>query len=137
MKSEFRLAKYNISYSAWLKGVAISLSVVLVFGLIVGNTIDPDSSFSVAITIALSIGIVAGGYTAAIYSPRNHIVHGTLTAAPIIPLSFVAQLIRLGRESADVSWLSLFFTILLTISLASLGGVIGGRFAIARRSLIK
>ncbi|MFQ3316008.1 MAG: putative membrane protein (TIGR04086 family) [Candidatus Poriferisodalaceae bacterium] len=137
MKSEFRFAKYNINYSAWLKGVFVSLSVVLVFGLLLGNTIDPDSSFSVAITIALSIGILAGGYVAAIYSPRNHIVHGTLTAAPIIPLSLLAQFVRLTRDSADVSWLSLFFTIMLTISLASLGGVIGGRFAIARRSLIK
>ena len=137
MKSEFRFAKYNISYSAWLKGVYVSLSVVLIFGLIVGNIVDPDSSFSVAITIALSIGILAGGYAAALYSPRNHIVHGTLTAAPIIPLSFVVQLIRLARDAADVSWLSLFFTILLTISLASFGGVIGGKFAIARRSLVK
>jgi|TARA_B110000438_G_scaffold45101_1_gene45180 putative membrane protein (TIGR04086 family) len=137
MKSEFQFAKYNINYSAWLKGVFVSLSVVLVFGLLLGNTIDPDSSFSVAITIALSIGILAGGYVAAIYSPRNHIVHGTLTAAPIIPLSLVAQLVRLTRDSPDVSWLSLFFTIMLTISLASLGGVVGGRFAIARRSLIK
>ena len=137
MKSEFRFTKYNISYSAWLKVVYVSLSVVLIFGLIVGNMIDPDSSFSVAITIALSIGILAGGYAAALYSPRNHIVHGTLTAAPIIPLSFVVQLIRLTRDAADVSWLSLFFTILLTISLASLGGVIGGKFAIARRSLVK
>jgi len=60
MKSEFRFAKYNINSSAWLKGVFVSLSVVFIFGLLLGNMIDPDSSFSVAITIAISIGILAG-----------------------------------------------------------------------------
>ena len=107
------------------------------FGLVVGNLVDQAGNNSLLVTATISVGLVAGGYISAWRAPRSHLFHGILTAVPVVFLAFIFQLVRLARNVRSVSWLSLLFVSCLTVSLASLGGVLGGRFSPNKRSLFE
>ena len=111
--------------------------MVLVVGLVIGSFVDENSESSLFITAALSVGLILGGFIAAWRAPRAHIAHGTLTASPALMFAVVAQCIRLARGVRSVAWLSVIFICLLAVSLATLGGVLGGRCAPKRGSLFE
>ncbi len=137
MSTEFVLFGRRVDRSSWFYGTSFSLSVIIVFGLLIGNLVDQAGNNSLLVTAAISIGLVAGSYISAWRAPRAHLFHGILTAVPIVILGFIFQFIRLARNVRSVSWLSVLFVSCLTVSLASLGGVLGGRFSPKKRSLFE
>lgn len=137
MRGDFLFFGQRINHSSWLPGAFFSLSAVLIIGLLLGSFVDENSESSLLVTAALSVGLVLGGFIAAWRAPRAHIAHGVLTASPALILAVVAQCIRLARGVRSVSWLSLIFVCLLAVSLATLGGVLGGRWAPRRGSLFE
>ena len=137
LPKEFLLLGRRVDRSAWLYGACFSLAVIIVFGLVVGNLVDQAGNNSLLVTATISVGLVAGGYISAWRAPRAHLFHGILTAVPVVLLAFIFQLVRLARNVRSVSWLSLLFVSCLTVSLASLGGVLGGRFSPNKRSLFE
>ena len=137
MREDFLFFGHRINRSSWLSGAFFSLSVVVILGLFIGNLVEQDSDNSLVVTAALSVGLILGGFIAAWRAPRAHIAHGMLTASPAVLLAFAAQFVRVARGIRSVSWLSLIFVCLLAISLATLGGVLGGRWAPKRDSLFE
>ena len=137
MREDFLFFGHRINRSSWLSGAFFSLSVVVILGLLIGNLVEQDSDNSLVVTAALSVGLILGGFIAAWRAPRAHIAHGMLTASPAVLLAFAAQFVRVARGIRSVSWLSLIFVCLLAISLATLGGVLGGRWAPRRGSLFE
>ncbi len=135
MPSEFIVLGHRINRSAWLRGSIFSLLVVIGVGLIVGNLVDQRSDNSIFVTAAISLGLVIGGFISSWYAPRSHIIHGTLTSCPALFLGFIFQCIRVIRGVHSVSWLSLLVVSFLSISLATLGGVLAGRWTPNRGSL--
>ncbi|MDG2025026.1 MAG: TIGR04086 family membrane protein [Actinomycetota bacterium] len=137
MQRDFLFFGQRINHSSWLLGAFFSLCAVLIIGLLVGSFVDENSESSLLVTAALSVGLILGGFIAAWRAPRAHIAHGVLTASPALILAVVAQCIRLARGVRSVTWLSLIFVCLLAVSLATLGGVLGGRWAPRRGSLFE
>tara|TARA_Y100001936_G_scaffold53975_1_gene52567 strand:- start:362 stop:829 length:468 start_codon:yes stop_codon:yes gene_type:complete len=137
LTGEFLFFGRPIDRSSWLYGASFSLIVTIVVGSLIGNLVEQEGNNSVLVTAAISIGLVVGGYISAWRAPRAHIIHGILTAVPVVILGFVFQFVRLARNVRSVSWLSLLFVSCLTISLASLGGVLGARFSPNKRSLFE
>ncbi|MDE0874577.1 MAG: TIGR04086 family membrane protein [Acidimicrobiales bacterium] len=137
MRRDFLFFGQRINRNSWLTGAFFSLSVVLIVGLVIGSFVDENSEHSLLITAALSVGLILGGFIAAWRAPRAHIAHGMLTASPALMFAVVAQCIRLARGVRSVTWLSVIFICLLAVSLATLGGVLGGRWAPRRGSLFE
>ena len=137
MRRDFLFFGQRINRNSWLTGAFFSLCVVLVVGLVIGSFIDEDSESSLLVTAALSVGLILGGFIAAWRAPRAHIAHGMLTASPALIFAVVAQCIRLARGVRSVAWLSVIFICLLAVSLATLGGVLGSRWAPRRGSLFE
>ena len=137
MSGEILIFGYRINRGAWLSGSLFSLGVVVGVGLIIGNLVDQDSGNSLFVTAAISVGLVLGGFVASWRASRAHIVHGILTSCPALLIGFVFQCIRMVRGVRSVSWLSLILFSFLAISLATLGGVLGGRWTPNRGSLFE
>ena len=137
MSGEILIFGHRIDRGAWLSGSLFSLAVVVGVGLIIGNLVDQDGANSLFVTAAISIGLVLGGFVASWRASRSHIVHGILTSCPALLIGFVFQCIRMVRGVRSVSWLSLILVSFLAISLATLGGVLGGRWAPNRGSLFE
>ena len=137
MPEDFLFFGQRINRNSWLTGAFFSLLVVLIIGLVIGNLVEEDTESSLLVTAALSIGLILGGFIAAWQAPRAHIAHGVLTASPALLLAVIAQCVRSARGVRSVSWLSLIFVGLLAVSLATLGGVLGGRWTPKRRSLFE
>ena len=137
MSGEILIFGHRIDRGAWLSGSLFSLAVVVGVGLIIGNLVDQDGANSLFVTAAISIGLVLGGFVASWRASRAHIVHGILTSCPALLIGFVFQCIRMGRGGRSVSWLSLILVSFLAISLATLGGVLGGRWTPNRGSLFE
>ena len=137
MRQDFLFFGQRIDRNSWLAGAFFSLSVVVILGLVIGNLVDEDSENSLVLTAALSIGLILGGFIAGWRAPRAHIAHGILTASPAVIVGLATQCIRLARGIRSVSWLGLIFASLLAVSLATLGGVLGGRWSPKRGSLFE
>ena len=137
MSGEILIFGHRIDRGAWLSGSLFSLAVVVGVGLIIGNLVAQDGATSLFVTAALSIGLVLGGFVASWRASRAHIVHGILTSCPALLIGFVFQCIRMVRGVRSVSWLSLILVSFLAISLATLGGVLGGRWTPNRGSLFE
>lgn len=137
LRGEFLVLGHRINRSAWLRGSIFSLLVVVGVGLVIGNLVDQKSDNSTLVTAAISLGLVIGGFIASWYASRSNIVHGMLTSCPAILLSFIFQCIRMIRGVRSVSWLSLLMASFLSISLATLGGVLAGRWSPNRGSLFE
>ena len=137
MSGEILIFGHRINRTAWLSGSLFSLVVVIGIGLIIGNLVDQDGGNSLFVTAAISIGLVLGGFVASWRASRAHIVHGMLTSCPALLIGFVFQCIRMVRGVRSVSWLSLIVVSFLAISLATLGGVLGGRWTPNRGSLFE
>jgi len=137
MPREFLVLGHRIDRSAWLRGSIFSLTVVIGIGFGVGNFVEQTSDNSILVTAAISVGLVIGGFVASWYAPRSHIIHGTLTSCPALLLGFVFQCIRMIRGVYSVSWLSLLVVSFLSVSLATLGGVLAGRWSPNRGSLFE
>jgi putative membrane protein (TIGR04086 family) len=137
LRGDFLFFGQRINRNSWLTGAFFSLFVVLLIGLVIGNFVDENSESSLLVTAALSVGLILGGFIAAWRAPRAHIAHGVLTASPALMFAVLAQCIRLARGVRSVTWLSLIFVCLLAVSLATLGGVLGGRWAPKRGSLFE
>ena len=137
MSGEILIFGHRIDRGAWLSGSLFSLAVVVGVGLIIGNLVDQDGANSLFVTAAISIGLVLGGFVASWRASRSHIVHGILTSCPALLIGFVFQCIRIVRGVRSVSWLSLILVSFLAISLATLGGVLGGRWTPNRGSLFE
>ena len=137
MSGEILIFGHRIDRGAWLSGSLFSLAVVVGVGLIIGNLVDQDGANSLFVTAAISIGLVLGGFVASWRASRSHIVHGILTSCPALLSGFVFQCIRMVRGVRSVSWLSLILVSFLAISLATLGGVLGGRWTPNRGSLFE
>ena len=137
MSKEFLIFGQRIERSSWLYGSSFSLCVAIVVGLVIGNLVDQAGTKSLVVTAVISIGIVAGGFISAWRAPRAHIIHGMLPAVPVVILGFTFQFVRLARNVRSVSWLSLIFVCCLTVSLGTLGGVLGGHFSPNQRSLFE
>lgn len=137
MSGEILIFGHRIDRGAWLSGSLFSLAVVVGVGLIIGNLVDQDGANSLFVTAAISIGLVLGGFVASWRASRSHIVHGILTSCPALLIGFVFQCIRMVRGVRSVSWLSLILVSFLAISLATLGGVLGGRWTPNRGSLFE
>ncbi len=137
MHSEFLVFGHRINRSAWLRGSSFSLLVVVGLGFGIGNLVDRDSDNSIFVTAAISLGLVIGGFIASWCATRSHIVHGMLTSCPALLLGFIFQCIRAIRGVRSVSWLSLLVVSFLSISLATLGGVLAGRWTPNRGSLFE
>ena len=137
MSGEILIFGHRIDRGAWLSGSLFSLGVVVGVGLIIGNLVDRYGGNSLCVTAALSVGLVLGGFVASWRASRAHIVHGMLTSCPALLIGFVFQCIRMVRGVRSVSWLSLIVVSFLAISLATLGGVLGGRWTPTRGSLFE
>ena len=137
MSGEILIFGHRIGRGAWLSGSLFSLAVVVGVGLIIGNLVDQDGANSLFVTAAISIGLVLGGFVASWRASRSHIVHGILTSCPALLIGLVFQCIRMVRGVRSVSWLSLILVSFLAISLATLGGVLGGRWPPNRGSLFE
>ena len=135
MQSEFLIFGHRIDRTSWLSGSIFSLIVVVGVGMVIGNLVDQNGDNSLVVTAAISIGLVLGGFIASWRASRSHIVHGMLTSCPALLIAFVFQCIRMIRGVRSVSWLSLVVVSFLAISLATLGGVLGGRWTPNRGSL--
>ena len=137
MQSEFLIFGHRIDRTSWLSGSIFSLIVVVGVGMVIGNLVDQNGDNSLVVTAAISIGLVLGGFIASWRASRSHIVHGMLTSCPALLIGFVFQCIRMGRGVRSVSWLSLIVVSFLAVSLATLGGVLGGRWTPNRGSLFE
>ena len=137
LPDDFLIFGHRINRNAWLSGSLFSLGVVIGVGLIIGNLVDQDGGNSLLVTAAISIGLVIGGFVASWRASRSHIVHGMLTSSPPLLIGFLFQCIRMARGVRSVSWLSLIVVSFLAISLATLGGVLGGRWTPNRGSLFE
>ena len=137
MAKEILIFGRRVDRTAWLSGTLVSLLVVVAFGLIIGNLVDRAGQNSLLVSAAISIGLVLGAFIAARKAPRLHIFHGMLTSVAPIALSLFIQLVRVGRGIQTVSWLSLVLVFFLAVSLATLGGIAGGRLSPHKGSLFE
>jgi hypothetical protein len=64
-------------------------------------------------------------------------VHGFLSAIPVTLLAVGITVVRVLGDRSDATVLGLVATAVLASSLGTLGGLLGGRYSAARRSLLK
>ena len=118
-----------------LRGGAVTLILVLIFGVVLGSLTQERSDLSVLINVGLFVSVVAGGVVAGYNARHRHLMTGTFSASPAIVLAIAVQTLRWLADSGPVPWLGLPLAALLTASLGTLGGLLGARFSPARRSL--
>lgn len=137
MPVTFTVFGYEVERAAILRGTAVATVALLLFGVGLGSFVEEDSDASIVVTALIAVGFIAGGVAAGVLSSRNHIVHGAVSSVPAASLAIVINLIRLIVDGSHVGWLNVVFVSFFLTSLGTLGGMIGGRFAPARRSLLR
>lgn len=136
MRSLLRVFGRTVERRAVLGGALISASTALFVGVGGGSLIDEQTPAAYAVNGLLFGGLIVGGAVAAFRSRENHLLAAILTSGPVMVLAVVVQTIRRFGPGEAVGALGLPLVMLLSASLASLGGVLGTMARQRRRSLL-
>ncbi len=132
----FNFLGYEVESAPLARGAAVSAATTLGLGII-GRFIDEGSLAAQVISALIVVGLLGGGYVAGRASSTNHVVHGFLSAIPVTLLAVGITVVRVLGDRSDATVLGLVATAVLASSLGTLGGLLGGRYSAARRSLLK
>ncbi len=132
-----RLGLRQIQWGAVWRGASTSGAIALTAGLGVGSWIPESSNLSVLITAVISCGFIAGGAVAGLNGAQMPLLHGAASALPVAALAVAIQVVRWATERNPVGWIALLFLTGLTVSLSTLGAVLGNRTVARRRSLLR
>lgn len=116
----------GIDRSAILRGAGVAALVAVPAG-IVQNLVGRDSGLALPLFLVILVGLGAGGYAAGRAAPGNLLVHGALAALAVyLVVQAVGVAARLARGEA-VSWLSIPFFALFSLSCGMVGGYLAFR----------
>ncbi|WP_419945661.1 hypothetical protein [Candidatus Poriferisodalis sp.] len=121
---------------AVVPGAIMSTGTALVVGVGGGSLVAEQTPAAYAVNGLLFGGLIAGGAVAAFRASENHLLTAILTSGPVIILAVVVQTIRRFGPGEAVGALGIPLVMLLSASLASLGGVLGTMARHRRRSLL-
>ena len=136
MRSLLGVFGRTIERRAVVPGAVVSTGTALVVGVIGGSLIAEQTPAAYAVNGLLFGGLIAGGAVAAFRARENHLLSAILTSGPVMVLAVVVQVVRRFGPGEAVGALGLPLVMLLSASLASLGGVLGAMARHRRRSLL-
>ena len=136
MRSLLYVFGRSVERKAITSGALVSLGAAIGIGVVAGSLIDERSTAAYIVNGLLFSGLISGGAIAAARSRRNPLLAATLTSGPVMVLAVIVQLIRRFGTGEPVAPLGLPLVMLLSVSLATLGGVIGIRLGQRRQSLL-
>ena len=137
MRSLLGVFGRTVERRAFLPGAVVSTGTVLIVGVGGGSLIAEQTPAAYAVTGVLFGGVIMGGAIAAFRARENHMLCAILTSGPVMILAVVVQIIRRFGPGEAVGALGLPLAMLLSASLASLGGVLGAMGRQRRRSLLE
>ncbi len=136
MRSLLEVFGRTIERRVVLPGAIVSTGTALVVGVGGGSLVAEQTPAAYAVNGVLFGGLIMGGAIAAFRARENHLLCAILTSGPVMVLAVVVQIIRRFGPGEAVGALGLPLVMLLSASLASLGGVLGAMGRQRRRSLL-
>ena len=136
MRSLLGVFGRTVDRRAVLPGAAVSTGTALAVGVVGGSLVAEQTPAAYVVNGLLFGGLISGGAIAAFRSRENHLLCAILTSGPVMVLAVVVQVIRRFGPGEAVGALGLPLVMLLSASLASLGGVLGAMARQRRRSLL-
>ena len=136
MRSLLHIFGRTVERRAVLGGTVVSTGTALVVGVGGGSLVAEQSPAAYVVNGLLFAGLIAGGAIAAFRARENQLLSAILTSGPVMLLAVVVQIVRRFGPGEAVGALGLPLVMLLSASLASLGGVLGGMARQRRRSLL-
>ena len=137
MRSLLYVFGRSVERSAVVSGALVSLGAAFGIGVVAGSLIDERTTAAYIVNGLLFAGLMAGGAIAAARSRQNPLLAATLTSGPVMILAVIVQLVRRFGTGEAVAPLGLPLVMLLSASLATLGGVIGIRLGRRQHSLLE
>lgn len=114
----------------------MSTGTALVVGVGGGSLIAEQTPAAYVVNGLLFGGLIVGGAIAAYRARESQLLCAVLTSGPVMVLAVVVQIVRRFGPGEAVGALGLPLVMLLSASLASLGGVLGTLGRQRRRSLL-
>ena len=136
MKSLLYVFGRSVERTAIVSGALVSLGAAVGIGVVAGSLIDERTTGAYIVNGLLFAGLMAGGAIAAAKSRQNPLLAATLTSGPVMVLAVLVQLIRRFGAGEAVAPLGLPIVMALSVSLATLGGLVGIRLGRRRQSLL-
>ncbi|WP_419920914.1 hypothetical protein [Candidatus Poriferisodalis sp.] len=136
MKSLLYVFGRSVERRAIVSGALVSLAAAVGIGVVAGSLIDERTKGAYIVNGLLFAGLMAGGAIAAAKSRQNPLLAATLTSGPVMVLAVIVQLIRRFGAGEAVAPLGLPLVMALSVSLATLGGLVGIRLGRRRQSLL-
>ncbi|WP_428120085.1 hypothetical protein [Candidatus Poriferisodalis sp.] len=136
MKSLLYVFGRSVERRAIVSGALVSLAAAVGIGVVAGSLIDEQTKGAYIVNGLLFAGLMAGGAIAAAKSRQNPLLAATLTSGPVMVLAVIVQLIRRFGAGEAVAPLGLPLVMALSVSLATLGGLVGIRLGRRRQSLL-
>ena len=136
MRSLLQVFGRTVERRAVLGGALVSTGTALVFGVGAGSLVAEQTGAAYAVNGLLFGGLIAGGAVAAAKATEHRLTAAVLSSGPVMALAVVVQVIRRFGTGEAVAPLGLPLVMLLSASLATLGGVLAGMVRRRRRSLL-
>ncbi len=136
MRSFLEVFGRAVERRAVLFGASVSTGTAAVVGVGGGSLVAEQSPAAYVVNGLLFGGLIGGGAVAAFLSSENRLLAAILTSGPVMALAVAVQIIRRFGPGEAVGALGLPLVMLLSASLASLGGVLGAMARQRRRSLL-
>ena len=136
MRSLMGVFGRTVERRAVLPGAVTSTGTALVVGVGGGSLIAEQTPAAYVVNALLFGGLIAGGAIAAFRAREHQMLSAILTSGPVMVLAVVVQTVRRFGPGEAVGALGLPLVMLLSASLASLGGVLGMMARQRRRSLL-
>lgn len=136
MRSLLGIFGRTVEQRAVVPGALVSAGTALAVGVGLGSLVAERTLAAYAVNGLLFVGLISGGGVAASRARENHLLTAMLTSGPVMVIAVVVQLIRRFGSGEAVAPLGLPLVMLLSASLATLGGVLAGIIRQRRPSLL-
>ena len=136
MKSLLVVFGRKVELRAVLPGAAIATAVSLIAGVGLGSLVAERSTGAFALNGVLFAGLMSGGAVAAARSRTNPLTAAIMTSIPAMVIAVAVQGVRRFGSGESIEALGLPLAMLLSASLATLGGVLAVRLRRKNRSLL-